>query len=192
MVTRSWRHNHLGVVGCSIQLPMGTSLLARLHARDRALFVRWATTPTAGWRRAWVTMTHIGGLWCTTAAAGLPLLAGGLVHVASRPGCMRTHDFHAIVQVIKRSVFRERPSIAIGTAALVANPDAFSFRRGTRRLQWLLPSPTRSRSPVGGATHASGRRSGPFARLSRCPLPRRRAGRPGIAVVTDLCLTRVM
>jgi undecaprenyl-diphosphatase len=109
---------------------MGTSLLARLDARDRALFVRWAIDPSTGSRPAWIALTHVGGLWCSVLAAALPLLVPGALHAAALRAMMGLMISHGIVQVIKRKVLRERPSTAVGTEALVAPPDAFSFPSG--------------------------------------------------------------
>lgn len=109
---------------------MTTSLLARLDARDRALFMRWAVDLSTGWKRAWVAVTNMGGLWFTAAAAGLPLLAGGALHVAAVRAALGLMISHGMVQVIKRNVLRERPSVAVGADAVVANPNAFSFPSG--------------------------------------------------------------
>jgi undecaprenyl-diphosphatase len=109
---------------------MTTSLLARLDARDRALFMRWAMDPASDSRRAWVALTYLGGLWCTVAAAGVPLVVGAVLHAAAVRAMLGLMISHAVVQVIKRRVLRERPSIAVGAEALIANPDAFSFPSG--------------------------------------------------------------
>ena len=109
---------------------MPLSLIARLDARDRALFMRWAADPSTGARRAWMVVTHIGGLWCSVAAAGLPLVIGGVLHAAAVRAALGLMISHAVVQIIKRRVLRERPSIALGANALVSNPDAFSFPSG--------------------------------------------------------------
>ncbi len=109
---------------------MGSSLLARLDARDRALFARWTVDrgAIAGARRAWVALTHLGGVWCTVAAATLPILAGGTIRVAALRALLGLVVSHVIVQIIKRHVLRERPSLAY--EAWVAIPDAFSFPSG--------------------------------------------------------------
>jgi undecaprenyl-diphosphatase len=110
---------------------MSTSLLARLNAHDRALFARWTTERPAAWsRRAWVALTHLGGLWCTVAFAGLPLLAGGVLHAAAVRAALGLVISHAVVQILKRNVLRERPLSGTGVASLVAIPDEFSFPSG--------------------------------------------------------------
>ena len=109
---------------------MPMSLLARLDARDRALFTRWAADPSSGSRRAWTVVTHVGGLWGSVLAAGLPLLVSGVLHAVAVRAALGLMISHALVQLIKRRVLRERPSIALGANALVSNPDAFSFPSG--------------------------------------------------------------
>jgi undecaprenyl-diphosphatase len=110
---------------------MSTSLLARLNAHDRALFARWTIERPAAWsRRAWVALTHLGGLWCTVAFAGLPLLAGGALHAAAVRAALGLVISHAVVQILKRNVLRERPSLGMGVASLVSIPDEFSFPSG--------------------------------------------------------------
>jgi undecaprenyl-diphosphatase len=109
---------------------MSTSLLARLDARDRALFLRWTVTPSTSSVRAWIALTHMGGLWGTMAAAGLPLLASGPLRLAALHAAAGLVLSHAVVQLIKRNVLRERPALAVGTEALITSPDAFSFPSG--------------------------------------------------------------
>jgi len=110
---------------------MSTSLLARLNAHDRALFARWMIErPATRTRRAWVALTHLGGFWCTVAVAGLPLVVGGALHAAAVRAALGLVISHAIVQILKRNVLRERPSLGIGVASLVSIPDEFSFPSG--------------------------------------------------------------
>lgn len=113
---------------------MDSSLLSRLDARDRALFARWTIDQDAAGRRAWVALTHLGGALCTIAAAGVPLLAsgatGGAWHAAAVRAAIGLSVSHALVQLIKRHVIRERPPIAVSGHALVGIPDAFSFPSG--------------------------------------------------------------
>jgi len=113
---------------------MDNSLLARLDARDRALFARWTIDQDTAGRRAWVALTHLGGALCTIAAAGAPLLAsgatGGAWHAAALRAAIGLSVSHALVQLIKRHVIRERPPIAVSGRALVGIPDAFSFPSG--------------------------------------------------------------
>ncbi len=110
---------------------MGTSLLARLDARDRALFDRWTIAESTPTFRAWVAITHLGGLWCSVAAATLPLLmAGAVMHTAALRAFLGLAISHGVVQVIKRNVLRERPSRRLGCESLIRVPDEFSFPSG--------------------------------------------------------------
>jgi undecaprenyl-diphosphatase len=113
---------------------MDNSLLNRLDARDRALFARWTIDEDAAGCRAWVALTHLGGALSTIAAAGVPLLASGVRgtawHTAAVRAAIGLSVSHALVQLIKRNVIRERPPIATSGHALVGIPDAFSFPSG--------------------------------------------------------------
>jgi undecaprenyl-diphosphatase len=110
---------------------MGTSLLSRLDARDRALFDRWTIDRSTASLRLWVVLTHLGGLWCSVAAATLPLLVtGGAVRAAALKALLGLAISHAIVQVIKRNVLRERPTRRLGCESMVRVPDEFSFPSG--------------------------------------------------------------
>lgn len=108
------------------------TILARLDARDRALFSRWAIgDPTAGARRwTWTLLTHLGGAWFSIAAATVPLLAGGAIARVAMHALVTLAVSHLVVQLIKRTVGRPRPSRAIGCSALVMEPDHFSFPSG--------------------------------------------------------------
>ncbi len=110
---------------------MGTSLLSRLDARDRALYDRWTIDRSTASRRAWVIVTHLGGVWCSVAAATVPLfLATAGVRAAALRAFLGLAFSHAIVQVLKRNVLRARPTEALGVESLVRVPDEFSFPSG--------------------------------------------------------------
>ena len=112
---------------------MKSQLLNRLDARDRALFMRWALpghTPSVVPERAWHVVTHLGGATVSILAAVLPLLLlSGMRHDAAQ-ALMTLAISHVIVQVIKRSVMRERPDLRTAREALIAAPDRFSFPSG--------------------------------------------------------------
>jgi undecaprenyl-diphosphatase len=109
---------------------MPSSLLARLDARDRALFARWTIDREAAGRRAWVAVTHLGGAWSTCTAAALPAFAGGALRSAAIRATAALVVSHALVQLLKRNVVRERPVLGVGADPLVSIPDAFSFPSG--------------------------------------------------------------
>jgi undecaprenyl-diphosphatase len=109
-----------------------SSLLHRLGARDRALFLRWAhplgTAQRA--RRVWTALTHAGGATATLLAAIVPLLFHGAIREAGVWALGTLVLSHIAVQMVKRSVGRPRPSRRESFHALVAEPDKFSFPSG--------------------------------------------------------------
>ncbi|GAC1658331.1 MAG: phosphatase PAP2 family protein [Gemmatimonadaceae bacterium] len=111
---------------------LGASLLSRLDARDRALFSRLAVGATTSpfRRRTWTTVTHLGGATCTVASAAVPLLVGSPLHHAALQASVTLVVSHLLVQLVKRTVGRPRPARALSCAALIAEPDAFSFPSG--------------------------------------------------------------
>lgn len=114
---------------------MGITLIERLDARDRALFRRWATgtASTRAARSAWCAVTVLGGVWCSVLAALLPILLPGAARAAGLRASAVLALSHLIVQLVKRSVGRARPSRhhAHGDPrALVAEPDRFSLPSG--------------------------------------------------------------
>jgi undecaprenyl-diphosphatase len=106
-------------------------VLTRLDARDRALFTRWAIAePTHRWRRLWTAITHLGGVWSSIAAATVPLLLGGRIAHAAAQALATLAISHLIVQLIKRTVGRPRPSRVVDRSNLIIEPDRFSFPSG--------------------------------------------------------------
>ncbi|HEX5831431.1 MAG TPA: phosphatase PAP2 family protein [Gemmatimonadaceae bacterium] len=108
------------------------SLLTRLDAGDRALFLRCVVDARSarGWRWLWTTLTHLGGAWCSILAAVLPLAAGGTLARAAEGALLVLLVSHLAVQLVKRTAGRPRPSRATARAALAAEPDRFSFPSG--------------------------------------------------------------
>jgi undecaprenyl-diphosphatase len=111
---------------------LGASLLERLDARDRSLFLRctFLTTSSRGIRWFWLLLTHAGGATCTIAAAMMPLLIGGALVPAARHALATLVLSHALVQMLKRSIGRPRPSRGISIVSLAAEPDRFAFPSG--------------------------------------------------------------
>jgi undecaprenyl-diphosphatase len=107
-------------------------LLSHLDTRDRVLFLRCALADSSRRSRfLWKLLTNAGGATCTILAVILPLLLGGgaLASVAEQ-GLVTLVISHLIVQLVKRTVGRPRPSRGVGSAMLVAEPDRFSFPSG--------------------------------------------------------------
>ena len=111
---------------------MASLLLNRLDARDRELFMRWSITSADRRfaRHVWTALTHLGGVICSVLAAALPLRATGALGSAAQRAMATLVISHLIVQLVKRTVGRPRPSLRLGQDALVVEPDRFSFPSG--------------------------------------------------------------
>lgn len=111
---------------------MALSLLTRLGAHDRALFLRLALPDARRPRahRLWRGVTHLGGATFTVAASLAPLALGG----AWQRGALRALSTlvvsHLLVQLVKRTVGRPRPSRGTACTVLIHEPDRFSFPSG--------------------------------------------------------------
>ena len=111
---------------------ISATLFTRLADRDRALFARCLVAPTAPRvrRLLWTIITHLGGVSCSVLAATLPLALGGAVAAAARQTLAVLILSHLVVQLVKRTVSRPRPSHALDCTTLVVEPDRFSFPSG--------------------------------------------------------------
>ena len=111
---------------------IGSMFLARLDARDRALFARLSVREhrSRGARRFWTALTHLGGVSFSVAAAVAPLTMRGDVGLAARHAFATLIVSHLVVQLVKRTVGRPRPSRAIDCRTLIDEPDRFSFPSG--------------------------------------------------------------
>ena len=108
-------------------------LLARLDARDRELFARWSIFEhecSRAAKRFWTALTHLGGVSCSIAAAAVPVRAAGALGLAAQRALAVLVVSHLVVQLVKRTVGRPRPSRGVGCQALVVEPDRFSFPSG--------------------------------------------------------------
>lgn len=109
-----------------------TSLLHRLGAGDRALFLRWALpgATASRTRRIWRALTHLGGARFTLGVTLAPLAIGGVWRDGAWHALLILVISHLAVQVVKRSVGRPRPSLGTACEVLIAEPDRFSFPSG--------------------------------------------------------------
>lgn len=107
-------------------------LLTRLDARDRELFIRWSlSNDHRRWvRQFWTALTHLGGVGCSIAAAAIPISSGGVIGAAAQRALATLVISHLIVQLVKRTVGRPRPSKRVAREALAVEPDRFSFPSG--------------------------------------------------------------
>jgi undecaprenyl-diphosphatase len=106
-------------------------LLSRLDTRDRVLFLQCALADSSRRSRfLWTILTNAGGATCTILAVTLPLLLGGTVAGVAEQALVALLVSHVLVQLVKRTVGRPRPSRGVACATLVAEPDRFSFPSG--------------------------------------------------------------
>jgi len=122
---------------------MTAPLLVRLGAHDRAWMLRCAMSPAAprALRFGWAAVTHLGGIGVSVTAAGLPLLACCELYRAAELAVATLVISHLMVQLVKRTVGRGRPSKAGDLSAVIREPDRFSFPSGhaTASLAVALP-----------------------------------------------------
>ena len=108
------------------------SLIERLDARDRALFLRctFLATSSRASRWFWLLLTHVGGGVCTIVAAVVPFAVGGPLVPAARQALATLVLSHLLVQMVKRTVVRPRPSRGVSGVSLATEPDRFAFPSG--------------------------------------------------------------
>jgi undecaprenyl-diphosphatase len=106
-------------------------LLSRLDMRDRTLFLRCALADSSRRSRfLWAILTNAGGAAFTILAVTLPMLLGGTLADVAERALFSLVLSHLVVQLVKRTVGRPRPSRGVACAVLVAEPDRFSFPSG--------------------------------------------------------------
>jgi undecaprenyl-diphosphatase len=109
---------------------MSAGILERAAARDLALLMRIQLSPDASdlERVAWSLVTHAGGAVATLAVSIGPLLVESPLRDGARRAAVFLVVSHVLVQLIKRTVSRERPHFT--HAPTVKIPDRFSFPSG--------------------------------------------------------------
>ena len=114
----------------SQSIPAG--FLARLDARDRALFVRLAhdSRHAHPLPRVWMVITHAGGARASIGICLLSTLVPGVSIRLAWHSLLLLGVSHLIVQIVKRFAGRPRPSSSLHFHALIAVPDRFSFPSG--------------------------------------------------------------
>lgn len=103
-------------------------LLTRLSAGDHRLLHRFTLSPSASPRRrtGWIAITQLGSAAVTIPTALVPCLMGTPPGLPRWAAAATLTLSHVTVQVIKRSVQRDRPE---GTPVIPC-PDRFSFPSG--------------------------------------------------------------
>ncbi len=111
---------------------MTAQLLARLGARDRALMLRCAMSSAAPRtsRAVWVAITSLGSTAVSVGAAGLPLLGCCEWDEVAELALPTLVVSHLLVQLVKRTVGRGRPSRTCDLSVAIREPDRFSFPSG--------------------------------------------------------------
>ncbi len=110
----------------------GIGWLAAIDARDRALLLRCleAFDGRVWGRRFWIVLTHAGGATVSLLSVLVPLLMHGALTHAAREGLATLVISHLLVQLMKRTVTRPRPSRCLSGANRTSEPDRFSFPSG--------------------------------------------------------------
>jgi undecaprenyl-diphosphatase len=108
------------------------TFLQRLDARDRALFARWTLqrSHSARSKTLWVAVTHLGSAWCTIALSLASFVVDGPLQDAGAVPLIVLVASHLMIQGVKRSIARPRPSCSHVRASLIDEPDRFSFPSG--------------------------------------------------------------
>jgi len=109
---------------------MAQSLIHRFERTERELYVRCVdhASTRRWWRAFWTVLTHLGGTACSVAAALIPFVFTG--SDIARRALATLVISHLVVQLVKRTVNRPRPSLREAMASLVPEPDKFSFPSG--------------------------------------------------------------
>jgi undecaprenyl-diphosphatase len=111
---------------------MRSTLLHRLDARDRALFVRLSRDakglPPRRW--LWTSLSHLGGARASIALCAIPFLLRLATLSTAWNALLSLGVSHAVVQIVKRTAGRPRPAARLSIEALMHEPDRFSFPSG--------------------------------------------------------------
>ena len=108
-----------------------TAWIVRLHHHDERVLHALVLRRRPLLDRLMRAVTHLGGA-AVTVALTLALVLGaapGLV-IPGRRAAVALVGSHLVVQLLKRSVTRRRPTLPTGVRALMQPPDRFSFPSG--------------------------------------------------------------
>lgn len=108
-----------------------STLIARLHHHDERFLHALVRRRRPRLDRCMRAVTHLGDAAVTiTAALLLALGAVPGLAAAGRLAAFALVSSHLVVQLLKRTVTRARPSLPAGFHALMQPPDRFSFPSG--------------------------------------------------------------
>ncbi len=106
-----------------------TAWILRIHHHDERVLHAMVLRRRPRLDRAMRAVTHLGDAAVTvTLTLALGLVPG--LMVAGRRAAFALVGSHLVVQLLKRTVTRSRPTMPTGVAALVQPPDRFSFPSG--------------------------------------------------------------
>ena len=143
-------------------------LVRAMGARDHAILVGWTLRRRPGTLTLMRAVTHCGDAAVVIAVTlGLLLTTVGALNDAARLAAFTLTVSHALVQLLKRSIGRPRPTLPPG-ACLIAAPDRYSFPSGHAAAALSLALPLALILPLPGAVAVMG--LGLLVGLSRCYL----------------------
>ena len=126
-------------------------MLHRLTDRDQRWLDALARRSAPPWiDRGFRLVTHAGGASATVGLSILLVLIPSTRHLGSIAG-MANLLSHLLVQALKRTVVRPRPSTAPHLTALIDLPDHFSFPSGHATAAMSLATATLLTAPLAGA-----------------------------------------
>jgi undecaprenyl-diphosphatase len=117
------------------------------------LVLRCAISPAAprATRLGWALFTQLGGTGVSLSAAALPWLTCCEAHRAAELAIVTLVVSHLLVQLVKRTIGRGRPSTVCDLSAAVREPDRFSFPSGHATASLAIALPYAAVFPSWGA-----------------------------------------
>lgn len=127
------------------------ALLGRFIDGEERLLTALSARAAPGWLDAgFRIVTHAGGATCTTGFSLLLLLLPP-TRTLGLATLLANFVSHLVVQALKRTVTRPRPSVLLAdVAALAELPDAFSFPSGHATAAMAIAVPVLLTAPLAG------------------------------------------
>jgi undecaprenyl-diphosphatase len=106
-------------------------LIVRMRRGDERFLLYVIARRFGALDRSVLVLTHLGGATVTISTSALMLAVSSPVwNEAGRLAAIALVGSHLCVQMLKRSVARNRPHLPVGILSLVEAPDRFSFPSG--------------------------------------------------------------